>query len=55
MRGAVLGGLLLGVLETLTAGYISTGLRDAVAFLLLIIVLVARPAGIFGRSAEARV
>lgn len=55
VRGAVLGGLLLGVLETLTAGYISTGLRDAVAFLLLIIVLVARPAGIFGRHAEARV
>ncbi|MCZ2816032.1 branched-chain amino acid ABC transporter permease [Modestobacter sp. VKM Ac-2984] len=55
VRGAVLGGLLLGVLETLTAGYISTGLRDAVAFLLLIIVLVARPAGIFGRTAEARV
>ena len=55
VRGAVLGGLLLGVLENLTAGYISTGLRDAVAFLLLIIVLVARPAGVFGRHAEARV
>ena len=55
VRGAVLGGLLLGVLETLTAGYVSTGLRDAVAFLLLIVVLVARPAGIFGRTAEARV
>ena len=55
VRGAVLGGLVLGVLETLTAGYISTGLRDAVAFLLLIVVLVVRPAGIFGRHAEARV
>ncbi len=55
VRGAVLGGLLLGVLENLTAGYISTGLRDAVAFFLLIVVLVARPSGIFGRHAEARV
>jgi len=55
VRGAVLGGLVLGILETLTAGYISTGLRDAVAFLLLIVVLVVRPAGIFGRHAEARV
>jgi len=55
VRGAVLGGLVLGVLETLTAGYVSTGLRDAVAFLLLIVVLVVRPAGIFGRHAEARV
>jgi branched-chain amino acid transport system permease protein len=55
VRGAVLGGLLLGVLENLTAGYISTGLRDAVAFLLLIVVLVARPSGVFGKNAEARV
>jgi branched-chain amino acid transport system permease protein len=55
VRGAVLGGLLLGVLENLTAGYVSTGLRDAVAFLLLIVVLVARPSGVFGRHAEARV
>jgi branched-chain amino acid transport system permease protein len=55
VRGAVLGGLLLGVLEVLTAGYIDTGLRDAVAFLLLIAVLVVRPAGVFGRHAEARV
>jgi branched-chain amino acid transport system permease protein len=55
VRGAVLGGLLLGVLENLTAGYVSTGLRDAVAFLLLIVVLIARPSGVFGRHSEARV
>jgi branched-chain amino acid transport system permease protein len=55
IRGAVLGGLVLGVVESLTAGYIDTGLRDAVAFLLLIAVLVARPGGIFGRHAQARV
>ena len=55
IRGAVLGGLLLGVLESLTAGYIDSGLRDAVAFVVLIVVLVVRPGGVFGRHAEARV
>jgi branched-chain amino acid transport system permease protein len=55
VRGAVLGGLVLGVLESLTAGYVDSGYRDAVAFVLLIVVLVARPAGVFGRQAEARV
>jgi branched-chain amino acid transport system permease protein len=55
IRGAILGSLVLGVLESLTAGYVDTGLRDAVAFLLLIVVLVVRPQGLFGRHAEARV
>jgi branched-chain amino acid transport system permease protein len=55
VRGAVSGGLVLGVLESLVAGYVDSGYRDAVAFVLLIVVLVARPAGVFGRHAEARV
>jgi branched-chain amino acid transport system permease protein len=55
VRGAVSGGLLLGVLESLVAGYVDSGYRDAVAFVLLIVVLVARPAGVFGRHPEARV
>jgi branched-chain amino acid transport system permease protein len=55
IRGAILGGLVLGVLENLVAGYIDTGFRDAVAFIVLILVLVVRPGGIFGRHAEARV
>jgi branched-chain amino acid transport system permease protein len=55
IRGAVLGGLLLGVLESLTAGYLDSGYRDAVAFVVLIVVLVVRPGGVFGRHAEARV
>lgn len=55
IRGAVLGGLVLGVLESLVAGYIDSGYRDAVAFVLLIVVLVARPGGVFGRHAQARV
>lgn len=55
IRGAVLGGLLLGVLESLVAGYLDTGWRDAVAFLLLVVVLVIRPAGLFHRSGAVRV
>jgi branched-chain amino acid transport system permease protein len=55
IRGALLGGLSLGVLESLVAGYVDTGLRDAVAFVVLVVVLVVRPSGVFGRHAEARV
>jgi branched-chain amino acid transport system permease protein len=55
IRGAILGGLLLGVLESLVAGYVDSGYRDAVAFVVLLVVLVARPQGVFGRQAEARV
>ncbi len=55
IRGALLGGLSLGILESLVAGYVDTGLRDAVAFVVLILVLVVRPSGVFGRQAEARV
>jgi len=46
--GAVIGGLIMGQVETLTAGFISTPLRDAIAFSMLIIVLLFRPQGIFG-------
>ncbi|WP_460176190.1 branched-chain amino acid ABC transporter permease [Thermodesulfovibrio hydrogeniphilus] len=47
-KGAVFGGFLLGILESLTAGYIHSGIKDAVALLLLLIVLFFKPAGIFG-------
>ncbi len=47
--GAVIGGLLLGVLESLAAGLISSGLKDAIAFIVLLIVLVARSEDIVGR------
>jgi branched-chain amino acid transport system permease protein len=49
LRGAMLGGLLLGVLESLAGGFISTEFQDAFAFLALIIVLIIRPQGIFGQ------
>jgi branched-chain amino acid transport system permease protein len=52
--GALLAGLLLGVVEVLTAGYVASGLKEAVAFLLLVAVLWTRPAGLFGRAAVQR-
>ena len=54
IRGALLAGLLLGVVEVLTAGYVSSGLKEAVAFLILVIVLWTRPAGLFGQAVVRR-
>ncbi len=47
--GAVLGGLLLGVVESFTSGLISSSYRDAVAFIILVLVLFFRPQGLLGR------
>jgi branched-chain amino acid transport system permease protein len=49
--GAMLGGLLLGLAEQLVAGYGSSSWRDAVAFSILILILLAKPSGLLGRSA----
>ncbi len=49
-RGAVIGGFTIGVLESMTAGYIHSGLKDAVALVILLLVLFYKPAGIFGSS-----
>jgi len=48
LLGGVLGGLLLGLAESLTSGLISSGYRDAVAFLLLLVVLFLKPQGLMG-------
>ena len=48
--GATLGGFILGLVEEMGAGYISSGYRDAMGFLLIIIVLVFRPTGLFARK-----
>lgn len=51
--GAMLGGLLLGVTEALAAGYIAVAWKDAIAFLVLILILIVRPTGILGeRTAD---
>jgi len=48
LLGGVLGGLLLGLAESFTSGLISSGYRDAVAFLLLLLVLFLKPQGLLG-------
>ncbi len=50
LPGAVIGGLIIGIIETIAAGYISTGYRDAIAFTILIIVLLFKPTGLFGQK-----
>jgi branched-chain amino acid transport system permease protein len=54
IRGALIGGLLIGMLETLTAGYIASGWKDAVGFVILVLTLWIRPSGLFGRIAIKR-
>lgn len=46
-RGAVIGGFIIGILESMTAGYIHSGLKDAVALVILLLILFFKPAGIF--------
>ena len=48
--GAMLGGFLIGIVETLGAGYISAGYKDAFAFGILILVLIIRPSGLMGKK-----
>lgn len=48
--GAILGGFLLGILEAMGVGFVSSGLKDATAFLLLLLVLYVRPQGIIGAA-----
>jgi branched-chain amino acid transport system permease protein len=53
--GAVVGGVLLGLFESFAAGYLSSQYKDAVAFLVILAVLFARPHGLFGRASVERV
>ena len=53
--GAVLGGLLLGVLEAMGAGYLSSAYKDAIAFVLILVVLFFLPNGLLGKRSSERV
>jgi len=50
LTGAVLGGLIIGVTETLVSGYISSTYRDAIAFAVLILILLVKPSGLLGKK-----
>ena len=50
VQGALLGGLIFGILEAFGSQYIGTGLQDAVALVVLLIVLIVRPRGLLGKA-----
>ncbi|HUZ08443.1 MAG TPA: branched-chain amino acid ABC transporter permease [Candidatus Paceibacterota bacterium] len=50
LPGAALGGIIIGVTETLVAGYISSTYRDAIAFGILILILIIKPSGLLGKK-----
>ncbi|MCV2882754.1 branched-chain amino acid ABC transporter permease [Actibacterium sp. XHP0104] len=54
-KGALVGGLLLGLCEALTAGFLSSQYKEAVAFVIILAVLFVMPQGLFGRKSTERV
>jgi len=54
-RGALLGGVLVGVLENLTGAYISPAYKEGVALLLFLLVIIVRPEGLLGKTEERKV
>ncbi|WP_423900729.1 ABC transporter permease subunit, partial [Eggerthia catenaformis] len=55
IQGAMIGGLMIGVAESLTISYISSDFADAVVFGILIIILLVKPAGLFGNNVREKV
>jgi len=54
VKGAMAGGLILGLSETFLVAYGDSGYRDAIAFIMIILILLIRPQGLFGKTAEGR-
>ena len=54
IRGVVVSAFLVGALRVFSVGYLDSSLRDAFVFALLILVLIFRPQGLFGRAAAVR-
>ncbi|QBP41131.1 MULTISPECIES: branched-chain amino acid ABC transporter permease [Paenisporosarcina] len=52
--GAVIGGLLIGLLESLGAGYISSGMKDVITFSVILLILLIRPSGILGEKSVGK-
>lgn len=52
LPGAVIGSIVLGIIETMASAYISSSYRDLIAFSLLILVLVVKPTGLMGKTTE---
>lgn len=55
LPGALLGGLLVGVSESMAATFLGSTYRDSIAFIILILVLLLRPQGLFGRKGITKV
>jgi len=53
--GAAVGGLLIGIMESFGAGYVSSAYKDAFAFVVLLLLLFVRPSGLFGKAGAERV
>ena len=53
--GAMLGGILLGIIETFSKAYLSTQFSDAIVFLVLIVILLVKPAGLLGKQIQEKV
>ena len=55
LPGAMLGGVMMGVIEALVSGFFSSTFRDAAAFVILILILLFKPSGLFGKNVREKV
>ena len=55
LPGAMMGGVIMGLVEAMVSGFFSSTLRDAAAFLILIIILLYKPAGLLGKNVKEKV